>query len=158
MFNKESKNNVEEIEELNTNSLLDSKNNDKHIKLAVNQERFSISTLCNITLGQLLDICPKIRNEHSKLLKIEKNSIVSATSNLNPSITLVNNISLNNESHSKEITEDELVMVTATFEDKPARLLIDTCSNINVITSEFLAKLKNYRKLDSVLVESDKLL
>jgi len=151
-FNKESKNNVEEVEELNTNSLLDSKNNDKHIKLAVNQERFSIgeelnSTLCNITLGQLLDISPKIRSELSKLLKIEKNSIVSATSNLNPSITLVNNISHNYESHSKEITEDELAMVTATVEYKPARLLIDTCSNINVITSEFQAKLKNYKKV-----------
>jgi len=30
------------------------------------------------------------------------------------------------------------------------RLLIVTCSNINEIISEFLAKLKNYKKLESV--------
>jgi len=107
------------------------------------QERFNISeqlnsTLSNITFGQLLDINPKVRSELSKLSKLEKKSIASATSNLNPSITFVNNISYNYKSHSKETTEDELIMEAATFEDQSVRLFLNTYSNINIITRGFL--------------------
>ena len=125
---------------------------ERHIKLTTNSEKFDIknelnTTLCNITLGQLLDLSPKIRSELSKLLKIEKNNIISATNNLNPSITIVNNIAHDYDSKAKEVTEDELAMVRAKVEDKVARLLVDTCNNINVITREFLEKLKNYKKI-----------
>jgi len=61
-----------------------------------------------------LDIGPKIRSELSKILKLEKKRIASATSNLNSSMTLVN-IWHNYESHSKELKENELAMAEAAY-------------------------------------------
>jgi len=52
------------------------------------------SFVSQITLGQLLDISPKVRNELSKLLKLNKTNIINAVSNLEPSVTIVNNIDL----------------------------------------------------------------
>ena len=94
-----------------------------------------------------MDISPKVRSELSKLLKFEKKNIISATSNLDPSVTIVNNIEHNYESRSKEISDEELAMISVKVENQTARLLVDTCSNINVITSEFLNKLTNYEKV-----------
>lgn len=37
--------------------------------------------------------------------------------------------------------------MVATFENQPAHLLVNTYSNINIITSEFLSKLNNYMKM-----------
>ncbi|KAG4085976.1 hypothetical protein H8356DRAFT_1353411 [Neocallimastix lanati (nom. inval.)] len=54
------------------------------------------STIYNTTLGKSLDISPT----NSK-----KNNLIGATSNLNPSITVVNNIKHSYESNSKEVTE-----------------------------------------------------
>ena len=98
-----------------------------------------------ITLGQLLDISPKVRNELSKLLKLNKTNIISALSNLEPSITLINNIDHNYISTSKNVDEDVLAMVLATVGNSRERLLLDTCSNLNVVTEEFLSSLENYK-------------
>ncbi|KAL6608773.1 hypothetical protein U3516DRAFT_755367 [Neocallimastix sp. 'constans'] len=89
------------------------------------------STIYNTTLGKSLDISPTVRSELPKLLEFEKNNLIGATSNLNPSITVVNNIKHSYESNSKEVTELAIL-----------GYLWIRVSNINVITSEFLNKFK----------------
>ncbi|ORX53755.1 hypothetical protein BCR36DRAFT_442114 [Piromyces finnis] len=37
-----------------------------------------INTKCNITFGQVLDICPKLKNELSKNLKLDKVQFISS--------------------------------------------------------------------------------
>ncbi|KAG4085852.1 hypothetical protein H8356DRAFT_1357017 [Neocallimastix lanati (nom. inval.)] len=128
--NKENEDTSNKNENFNTKKKTNSSRNfyDEHIKLSSNQVKFGIgdelnSTICNITLRQLLDISPK----NSK-----KNNLIGTTSNLNPSITGVNNIKRSYESNLKEVTDDELAIVLATMKNEKARLLVDTCSNINV--------------------------
>ncbi|ORX47076.1 hypothetical protein BCR32DRAFT_275814 [Anaeromyces robustus] len=66
-----------------------------------------------------------------------------------PKITLVNNIDHDYESHSVDVDKDELamVLVTAGKKKSEARLLLDTCSNLNVITKDFLEKLDSYERI-----------
>jgi len=71
----------------------------RHIQLVEGKKNYNIKDKLNsfvsqITLGQLLDISPKVRNELSKLLKLNKTNIINAVSNLEPSVTIVNNIDL----------------------------------------------------------------
>jgi len=136
----------------NDNSNNGKPSKEKYIKLMNNKVKYSIeeelnSILYRITLGKLLDISPKVRSEVSKLLLFGKNNIISAILNFDPSITLVNNIDHSYDSNSKEVLEDELAMVAVTVGNITARLLIDTCSNVHVITSDFLSKISGYKKV-----------
>jgi len=70
----------------------------------------------------------------SKLLKLNKTNIISALSNLEPSITFVSNIDHDYIPTSKNKDEDGLAMVLATPGNFLVRLLVDTCGNLNIVT------------------------
>jgi len=145
-------NNTNFLNKNNNRSHIQENQSYKHIKLVNNQETYSIQNVlnnipANITLAQLLDASPKLRSELNKLLKLEKVDTISAISNFNPSITLVNNIDHDYNPKPPKVNNEDLAMVRAEVDNVSARLLIDTCSNLNVVTKEFLSKINNYTEV-----------
>jgi len=109
------------------------------------------STKCNITFGQLLDAAPKLRSQVSHGIKLEKpsiknqNQIMGVLDNVAADTILVNNIDHTYKSKSKEINEDDIAMVDVSVEGIKGKALIDSCSNLSIITKQFLNKLpSNY--------------
>ena len=138
----------------NLSNTEDKNKSESHIKLVEDNKNYSIkedlnNSISNITLGQLLDVSPKLRSELMKLLRLDKGNIVGTIANLDPEITLVNNLDHDYESNSIDLEEDELAMVLATAGSNKmeARLLLDTCSNLNVITKDFLEKIGPYESV-----------
>ncbi|KAG4083642.1 hypothetical protein H8356DRAFT_1089387 [Neocallimastix lanati (nom. inval.)] len=127
-------------------------NREKHIKLIENEEIYNLKEelnqlRSNITLGQLLDASPKLRSELVKMLRYEKPKVISAITKDEPTITIVNNIDHTYKSKTRQVEDEDLAMVKATIGNKDAKLLIDTCSNLNAITKSFLDTLDNYEEL-----------
>ena len=101
------------------------------------------TTKCNITFGELFEVSPKIRSQVAKGLKLEKDSIkiAGAVDNICATTTIVNNLDHTYKSKNKEPKEDDIAMVDVTVEGVKGKALIDSCSNLNIITNQFLRKL-----------------
>ena len=54
---------------------------------------------------------------------------------------MVNNVDHSYKSNRKEIQEDDIAMVDCTVEGIKGKLLIDSCSNLNIITRKYLDKI-----------------
>jgi len=96
---------------------------------------------CNINLAQLIDVAPKVRSELSNCIKFNKNAI---TSSMDFSDKTENSLENNSElkpKSSKSFSNNDLGLVKASVDGKDARLLVDTGSNLNIVTSSFLNKL-----------------
>eukprot|EP00833_Pecoramyces_ruminatium_P008003 jgi/Orpsp1_1/1182035/evm.model.c7180000079596.2 len=117
------------------------------------QEEYSIikdlnSTRCNITFGQLMEASPKLRSQVSHGLKLEKNKPLTSgvLDNVLATTVLVNNIEHSYKSKCKEAKDDDIAMVDITIEGIKGKALIDSCSNLSIITKKFLDKLPSQYK------------
>ena len=127
----------------------------RNIKMCKDQEEYDVlqdlnETKCNISFGQLLNVSPKVRSQVSQGLKLEKpeKKIIGALNNTIAAATLVNNIDHSYISKSKETSEEDIAMVDVTVDEIPGKALIDSCSNLNVITKKFYEKLPgNYEEV-----------
>ena len=99
----------------------------------------------NITFGELFEVSPKIRSQVAKGLKLEKDSIkiAGAVDNICTTTTIVNNLDHTYKNKNKEPKEDDIAMVDVTVEKVKGKALIDSCSNLNIITNQFLRKCKD---------------
>jgi len=77
--------------------------------------------------------------------------LFSVISNLNLFVSLINSISHNYEISFERNHKGGVPLVVATVEYQSLCLLVDICSNTNVITSEFLPKLNNYKEISLIL-------
>ena len=106
------------------------------------------SIKCNITFGQLLDVSPKIRSLVSQGLKLEKvekdqTKISGAIDNVCATMVMVNNINHSYRSKRREPKEDDIAMIDIVVDGVPGKALIDSCSNLSIITKQYLDKLPN---------------
>ena len=120
---------------------------ERHINLAklTNMEPYEIikdlaNTKCNITFGQILDICPKLRSELTKNLKLEKIKFVSSLDAMKPFI--INEEENNqNKIENTKFHSDDLGIVNASVDDTKGRLLIDSGSNLNLVSTSYINSL-----------------
>ncbi|ORX72549.1 hypothetical protein BCR32DRAFT_250046 [Anaeromyces robustus] len=108
-----------------------------------NIERYDITedlskTKCNITFGQVLDVCPKIRSELAKSLKLEKIKVVSSI-DFSDSFNVDDEIIERNKNLS--FKEDDLALVNASVDGVQSTQLIDSGSNLNLVSASFINKL-----------------
>ena len=96
------------------------------------------NTKCDISFVQLLDMCPKLRSKLNKYLKLEKLKISSSLNVEDNFINLYNSDESNNNSKFKE---DDLGMVIASVDNSECNLLIDSGSNLNLISRTFFDSL-----------------
>ena len=120
---------------------------ERHINLAklTNMEPYEIikdlaNTKCNITFGQILDICPKLRSELTKNLKLEKIKFVS-------SLDAMKSFIIKEEENNQDMIKntkfhsDDLGIVNASVDDTEGRLLIDSGSNLNLVSTIYINSL-----------------
>jgi len=93
----------------------------------------------------LFNVAPIIRSQVTQGLRLEKDSskIAGAIDNVYASAVLVNNIDHSYISKCKEVQEDDIARVDASVDGVPSKLLIDSCSNLSIITKRYLDKLPN---------------
>jgi len=119
-----------------------------HIKLAkfTNLEQYEIikdlaNTICNITFYQILDLCPKLWSELTKNLKIEKIKFVSF---LDVMEYFIINEEENNQDKIKNVkfhSDDDLGIMNASVDHNKERLLIDSGSNLNIVSTTYINRL-----------------
>jgi len=96
-------------------------------------------------LGQLLDESPKLRAELAKGHRFPKPIIVGFVDYVQPETQYVNNIHHTYKSKSKELDDKAIAVFKASVDNVEGKLLADTCSNINLVSNNFLESLsKDY--------------
>ena len=147
----------------NSNIIIDSRNNNtnnqsnngsnvnkkcpRNLRLMNNVEPYDIikdinNLKCNISLSQLVNGSPRYRADPIKGLKLEKNTnVVSALNNFDVHMTMVNNVDHDYISKSREVWKDDIAIVPATVDDLTCRLLVDSGSTINIVSSRFFNSL-----------------
>jgi len=118
----------------------------RNIKMMNNKEPYNIMDDLNnlkssITIGQLLNACPKIRSQLTQGLKLEKSKIIGTVDNVIARTLLVNNYDHSYISKSNEVAEEDLAMVDASVDGVLGKLLIDSCSNLSIVTKQYFDKL-----------------
>lgn len=118
----------------------------RHLRLMNGVEPYDIikdiaNINCNISLAQLLDGSPRIRADLIKGLKLDKNNVISSINNLDVQMTLVNNIDHEYISKKREVLEEDIAIVEATVDNVTCRLLVDSGSNLNIVSSRFFNSL-----------------
>jgi len=118
----------------------------RNIKMINNKEPCNIMDDLNnlkssITIGQLLNACPKIRSQLTKGLKLEKSKIIGTVDNVIARTLLVNNYDHSYISKSNEVAEEDLAMVDVSVNGVLGKHLIDSCSNLSILTKQYFEKL-----------------
>ena len=124
------------------------------MKLSKDLDKYHISddlknTKANITLAQVLEISNQARSELTNNLKKERinTSVVAGLFNVNekpPETEIVNNPY--HSYNSKCVDEHDIAVVKAKLNDAEAFLLVDACSNANLVSRKFLdGKIKEYQ-------------
>jgi len=120
----------------------------RKIQMQTNQEGYDVikdlnNSKCNITFGELFDVSPKVRSQVSHGLRLEKNQtkITGAVDNVCTSTVLVNNVNHTYESKNRRPNKDDIAMVDITVHDIKGKALIDACSNLSIITKQYLDKI-----------------
>jgi len=98
----------------------------RNIKMMNNKEPYNIMDDLNnlkysITVGQLLNACPKIRSQLSQGLMLEKSKIIGTVDNVITKTLLVNNSGHSYISKSNEVAEEDLAMVDASVDGVPGK-------------------------------------
>ncbi|KAG4094076.1 hypothetical protein H8356DRAFT_1401774 [Neocallimastix lanati (nom. inval.)] len=96
------------------------------------------NTKCDITYAQLLDISPKARSDLIKNLKLEKLKI-SSTMNIDDNF--VYNYEYDEIKHNNNFKEDDLGIVLDSVDNVENKLLIDSSSNLNLISVNYFNSL-----------------
>ena len=128
----------------------------RKIKMQSGEEEYDIlkdlnSAHCNITFGQLLDAAPKLRYKVSQGIKLDRDqsNISGVLDNVSATTVVVNNIDHTYKSKGNEPCEEDIAMVDVTVEGVSGKALIDSCSNLSIITQQFLDKLPSeYEPID----------
>ena len=129
------------------------------IKLIDGVQRYDIleelrNTPAHISIAQLLDVSNKLRTDITKSLKknkIENDTIVGVAEAYDTlkDIEIVNNPL--HDYNSKEVQEHDIAVVRGSVDGKTAAILIDGCSNANIVTRSFLNDNSiNYEVLGSI--------
>ena len=135
------------MEEGNTEKKISTPKVKRKIQMLEDQEEYDVlkdlnNIRCNITFGQLINSSPQIRSQVSQGLKlVKKDKIAGAVENITAMTVMVNNVDHSYKSNRKEIQEDDIAMVDCTVEGIKGKLLIDSCSNLNIITRKYLDKI-----------------
>ncbi len=98
-----------------------------------------------------MDAAPKLRYKVSQGIKLEKNqsNISGVLDNVLATAVVVNNIDHTYKSKCNEPCEEDIAMVDVTVEGVSGKALIDSCSNLSIITKQFLDKLPSeYEPID----------
>ena len=118
---------------------------EKHILLAnkyfiepYNLSKDLANTKCDITYAQLLDISPEARSELIKNLKLEKLKI-SNTMNIDENF--IYNSEYNEIKNNNNFKEDDLGIVLASVDNIKNKLLVDSGSNLNLISVDYFNSL-----------------
>jgi len=118
---------------------------EKHILLAnkysiepYNLSKDLANTKCDITYAQLLDISPKARADLIKNLKLEKLKI---SSTMNIEDNFVYNYEYDEIKNNNNFKEDDLGIVLASVDNIENKLLIDSGSNLNLISVDYFNSL-----------------
>jgi len=128
----------------------------RKIKMQSGEEEYDIlkylnSAHCNITFGQLMDAAPKLRYKVSQGIKLDRNqsNISGVLDNVLATTVVVNNIDHTYKSKCNKPCEEDIAMVDVTVEGVSGKALIDSCSNLSIITQQFLDKLPSeYEPID----------
>lgn len=104
----------------------------KIIQMIADQKSYDViedlnNIKCNITLAQLLDVSPKVKAKVMQSLKFEKDNVCDTT-------ILVNNIDHTYKSRNIEPSEDDIAMVDVTVNGVKGKALMDSCSNLSIVT------------------------
>ena len=126
------------------------------LQMIANQKPYDViedlnNIKCNITLAQLLDVSPKVKTKVIQGLKFEKDQtkISGAVNNVCATTILVNNIDHTYKSKNIEPNEDDIAMVDVEVDGVKGKALMDSCSNLNIVTQQFLDKLPTtYEPID----------
>ena len=126
------------------------------IKMIADQKPYDIiedlnTIKCNITLAQLLDISPKVKAKVMQGLKFKKDQtkISGAIDNCCATTILVDNIDHTYKSKNLEPNKDDIAMVDVEVDGIKGKALMNSCSNLNIITQQFLDKLPvKYEPID----------
>ena len=112
----------------------------KHINMVQNSniEPYNIvediaTTKCNINMGQLLDLAPKARNDLAKSLRPDKVKLVSSID--------FSEYAKDPPAEERVIKEEDIGLVGCHVDNTSGRLLVDSGSNLNLVSSSFLDKL-----------------
>jgi len=118
---------------------------EKHILLAnkysiepYNMSKDLANTKCDITYAQLLDISPKARSKLIKNLKLEKLKI-SNTMNIDENF--IYNSEYDEIKNNNNFKEDDLGIVLASVDNVENKLLVDSGSNLNLISVDYFNSL-----------------
>ena len=129
------------------------------VKLSKNIDKYDIcedlrNTKANVTFAQVLDMSNQVRNDLANNLKKEKvsTSIVMGMVQqdvLPPEVEVVNNPY--HDYWSKAVDEHDIAAVQATINGYEAFLLVDACSNANIVSKKFLdEKIQDYHVIGKV--------
>jgi len=91
------------------------------------------NTKCNINMGQLLDLVPKARSDLTKSLRADKIKLVSSIDFSEDSNKIPNKDGI--------IKDEDTGLVKCKVDNTPGRLLIDSGSNLNLISTSYLNSL-----------------
>jgi len=91
------------------------------------------NTKCNINMGQLLDLVPKARSDLTKSLRADK-------------VKLVSSIDFSEEANKTPnkdgiIKDEDIGLVSCKVDNTSGRLLIDSGSNLNLVSTSYLNSL-----------------
>ena len=98
-----------------------------------------------------MDAAPKLRNKVSQGIKLDRDQsyISGVLDNVSATTVVVNNIGHTYKSKCNEPCEEDIDMVDVTVEGVSGKALIDSCSNLSIITQQFLNKLlSEYEPID----------
>jgi len=96
-------------------------------------------------------VSPKVKTKVIQGLKFEKDQtkISGAVDNVCATTILVNNIDHTYKSKNIEPNEDDIAMVDIVVDGVKGKTLMDFCSNLNIVTQQFLDKLPTtYEPID----------
>jgi len=140
VFDKKKKKNTDiskTEKDKNVSDVVKSNKNEKHIAMMEGNSPYDITkdlsqNYARITFLQLLDICPKLRSQLNKAIKLK-------------------NLELNDETFEEvvlsTISRDDIATTNCIINGLKGSAFLDTCASINIVTKQFLNNIKNIKPI-----------